>query len=208
MAYDLEEQEKLDELKAWWKHYGNFVTWAVIVLMLGFAGYKGWQIYQHQQNTQASQLYESLQQLNPTDTKAVRETSAQIIEKYSRTIYAGRAALLAARANYQAGDRKSAVAQLQWAMANGGDLAVKSIASLQLASVQLEDKQYDAALKTLEIKHAAGFDGLVADMKGDVLAAQGKKEEAKKAYQEALIKLNSEAPLHKYTEQKLDALGH
>jgi predicted negative regulator of RcsB-dependent stress response len=208
MAYDLEEQEQLDELKAWWKQYGSFVTWVVIAALLALAGYKGWQIVQHRQNSQASQLYESLQQMKPTDTKAVRETSAQLIEKYPRTTYAGRAALLAAHANYQTGDRKSAVAQLQWAITHSGEDAVKSIAALQLASVQLEDKQYAAALKTLADKHAAGFDGLVADMKGDVLAAQGKKPEARKAYEEALAKLDGSTPLRQYTAQKLDALGH
>ncbi|MFM9913901.1 MAG: YfgM family protein [Methylophilaceae bacterium] len=208
MAYDLEEQEQLDELKSWWKQYGNMVTWVAIAAMLAFSGYKGWGIYQHQQNAQASQLYESLQQLKPSDYKAVREISGQLIDKYARTTYAGRAALLAAHANYQAGDRKSATAQLQWAQEHGSEDSVKSIAALQLASMQMEDKQYDAALKTLSAKPAVGFEGLVADMKGDVLAAAGKKPEAKKAYEEALAKLDSDAPLHKYTAQKFDALGH
>jgi predicted negative regulator of RcsB-dependent stress response len=27
MAYDLEEQEQLDSIKAWWTKYGNMLTW-------------------------------------------------------------------------------------------------------------------------------------------------------------------------------------
>ena len=208
MAYDLEEQEQLDELKAWWKQYGNLVQWGLIIALSLLAAYKGWQIYQHQQNAKASQLYEALQQLKETDTKAVREISGQLIDKYSGTTYAGRAAVLAARANYKANDRKSAAAQLQWALDNGSEDAVKSIAALQLAGLQLENKQYDSALKTLATRNDDGFKGLISDLKGDVLVAQGKKAEARKYYLDALANLDEKTPLRKYTAQKLDALGN
>lgn len=207
MAYDLEEQEQLDELKAWWKQHGNKVQWALLVVLTIAAGFQGWKYYQYRQNTQASMLYESLQRLSVTDTKAVRAVSAQIMDKYSTTPYAARAALLAAQTNYAAKDRKSATAQLEWVMANGKEEAVQTIAMMQLASLKYEDKQYDAALKLLDTPHDKAFDGLVADLRGDILLAQGKKAEAAKAYQEALAKLDEKAGFRTYTEQKLYALG-
>ena len=207
MAYDLEEQEQLDELKAWWKQHGDKVQWAVLALAAVVAAFQGWKFYEHRQNAQASMLYESLQKLNVSDTKSVRAVSAQIMDKYSGTPYAARAALLAVQSNYAAKDKKSATAQLEWVMGHGNDDAVKSIAMLQLAGLKYEDKQYDAALKLLETKHDQAFDGLVADLKGDVLVAMGKKADAKKAYQDALAKLDDKTSFHKYTEQKLDELG-
>lgn len=207
MAYDLEEQEQLDELKAWWKQYGNMVQWVLIAALTCVAAYQGWNYYQHKQTSEAAALFEALQNLQVSDVKAVRTASANIIEKYSSTPYAARAAVLAARANYKANDRKSAISQLEWAMGNSKDGAVKTIAMLQLAALKLEDKQYDAALKVLANSYDAGFAGLVEDLKGDILMAQGKKADARKAYQEALKNLDAEGEYRKYTEYKLDAAG-
>jgi predicted negative regulator of RcsB-dependent stress response len=207
MAYDLEEQEQLDELKAWWKEHGNMVQWIVLVALIVAAGFQGWKYYQYHENTQASILYESLQRLNVTDTKAVRVVSSQIMDKYADTPYAARAALLAAQTNYMAKDKKSATAQLEWVIGHGNDEAVQAIAMLQLAGLKYEDKQYDAAMKLLASKHDPAFDGLFSDLKGDILVAQGKTADAKKAYQDALSKLDAKNSLRKYTQQKLDGLG-
>ncbi len=106
------------------------------------------------------------------------------------------------------GDINSAKAQLDWAAKNAEEGSVKSIALLQLAAMQLEEKQYDAALKTLAEKHEAGFDGIFADLKGDILVAQNKKAEAKAAYQEALTKLDTRNHYASYTQHKLEALGN
>ena len=207
MAYDLEEQEQLDTLKAWWKQHGDKVVTAFTVVLLSIAGYQGWKYYQHQQAAQASALFEVLVNTDNKEVKQIRSISSQIMEKYSGSPYAARAALLAAHSNYEANDAKSALAQTQWAVEHADDSAVKSIALLQLAGLQLEAKQFSEALKTLEEKHDPAYDGLIADMRGDILIAQQKPQEAKKAYAEAVSKLEEKGRLHKIAEQKLDALG-
>lgn len=207
MAYDLEEQEQLDELKAWWKHHGNAVTWGLIAVLAAFAVFQGWKYYQRSQALQASTQYEALAQLSTKDIKDIRSVSGQIMEKYAGTPYAGRAAVIAAKANYANDDAKSAKAQLEWAMGHAQEDAIRAIAQLQLAAIQFEEKQYDAALKTLGEQHDAAFDGLFADLKGDILVAQGKQAEAKAAYEEALAKLEAKGRYRGYTQHKLDALG-
>jgi len=207
MAYDLEEQEQLDTLKAWWNDNGNTVLMTVGAACIAFAGFQGWKYWQHQQALQASAQYEALTQLDIKDIKKVQGVSGQLMEKFSGTPYAARAALMAAHANYEAGDVKSASAQLEWAMAHTKEDAVKSIAQLQLAGLRFEEKKYDEALKTLADKHDPAYDGLISDLKGDILVAQGKPDEAKKAYADALSKLDEKGKFRRYTEQKLDALG-
>lgn len=207
MAYDLEEQEQLDELKAWWKRHGNTVTWGLIAVLAAFAVFQGWKYYQRSQALQASTQYEALAQLSTKDIKDIRSVSGQIMEKYAGTPYAGRAAVIAAKANYANDDAKSAKAQLEWAMGHAQEDAIRAIAQLQLAAIQFEEKQYDAALKTLGEQHDAAFDGLFADLKGDILVAQGKQAEAKAAYEEALAKLEAKGRYRGYTQHKLDALG-
>lgn len=208
MAYDLEEQEQLDELKAWWKQYGNMVMGVATVALLVYAAVQGWKIYQHKQSVEASTQYDALIQLDPKDVKGIRSVAAQLMDKYAGTPYAARAALLAAKANYAANDAKSAKAQIEWVMGHAKEDAMRSIAQLQLAALQFEEKQYDAALKTLSEKHDVGFDGLFADLKGDILAAQDKKTESRAAYAEALTHLDAESRYRHYTELKLDALGN
>ena len=205
MAYDLEEQEQIDALKDWWKHNRNRVLMAMVALCLAYAGYQGWKYWQHSQATQASQQFEALAQA--ADAKQVRSISGQIMEKYADTPYAARAALLVARANTEANDAKSARAQLEWALEHAKEDGIKAIARLQLAALQFDEKKHDEALKTLDGEHDQAFDGLLADLRGDILVAQGKVVEARKAYADALANLDAGGRFRQYTEFKLDALG-
>jgi predicted negative regulator of RcsB-dependent stress response len=207
MAYDLEEQEQLDELKAWWKTYGKLVSNTVLGLVVAYAAYQGWNIYQGKQSVEASTEYQALQVADEKDVKAIQSKAAVIMDKYASTPYAGRAALFAAKANYASNDAKSAKAQLEWAIKHAKETSVSAIASLQLANILAEEKDYQGALKLLEAEHDAGFDGLFSDLKGDVLVALGKKPEAKAAYEHALTKLDAQGKYHVLTQQKLEALG-
>ena len=207
MAYDLEEQEQLDELKAWWKTYGKWVTNGLIALLVVFAAYQAWQYFQNKQAVDASTQFQALQVIDEKDLKAIQAKAAEIMDDYAGTPYAGRAALYVAKANYAAKDVKSAKAQLEWAIKNAKETSVHAIASLQLANILAEEKSYEAALKLLEAEHDAGFDGLFLDMKGDVLVALGKKQEAKAAYENALLKLDADGKYRYLTQQKLEALG-
>jgi len=207
MAYDLEEQEQLDELKAWWKTYGKLVGNTVLGLLVAYAAYQGWNVYQGKQAVEASTEFQALQVADEKDVKTIQSKAAIIMDKYSSTPYAGRAALFAAKANYASNDAKSAKAQLEWAIKNAKETSVSAIASLQLANILAEEKDFQGALKLLEAEHDAGFDGLFSDLKGDVLVALGKKAEAKAAYEHALTKLDAQGKYHVLTQQKLEALG-
>lgn len=207
MAYDLEEQEQIDEFKAWWKRYGNLLINLIIALLVAYSAVQAWKYYQSKQSAEASSLYQALTQINIADVKTIKTQSAKLIENYKGTPYAGRAALLVAKANYAANDSKSAKAQLEWAAKNAKESAIQAMASLQLAGILAEDKNYDAALKILSDSQDAGFAGLNADLKGDIYVAQGKIAEARKSYQEALTKLDARGRYHQYTSEKLEALG-
>lgn len=208
MAYDLEEQDQLDALKTWWKTYGNLVSNIVLVLALAFVAYRGWDYYQGKQAVEASTKYETLTQIDEKDSKAIKALAAEIMDQYSGTPYAGRAALLAAKTNYQvAKDIKSAQAQLEWAAEHAKEDAIKALALLQLAAIQYDAKQYDQALATLAKPHDAAFEGLYLDLKGDVLLATGKKAEAKEAYKQSMEKLDSQGSMLKITKIKLESLG-
>jgi predicted negative regulator of RcsB-dependent stress response len=207
MAYDLEEQEQLDEFKAWWKQNGTMISTLLIGLLVAYSAYQGWHYYQNKQSVEASTQYQELTVTDEKDLKAIQTKSAALMESFSGTPYAGRAALFAAKANYQANEIKSAKAQLDWTIKNAKETSISALASLQLANILAEEKDFEGALKLLNAPHDAGFDGLFADLKGDVLVSLGKSSEAKEAYQQALTKLEPQGKFRALTQQKLEALG-
>ena len=206
-AYDLEEQEQLAELKAWWKQNGNRVTWAAVAVAVAVAAWNGWGWYQRSPSTQAAALYETLQKAaRANDLKATRDTAGTILETYPRSAYAPLAALVSAKVMFQAGDLKTARAQLQWVVDHAKSDEIRSIAALRLSSVLLDDKDPDAALKVLEAKPHPGFEAPYAAQRGDILMAQKKRAEARAAYKSALEKAEP-GPLREAVRLKLEALG-
>jgi predicted negative regulator of RcsB-dependent stress response len=206
-TYDLEEQEQLAELKAWWRQNGNRIALAVIVVAAGVAAWNGWGWYQRSQAAQAAALYDTLQKAaRANDLKAVKDASGSILEGYPRSAYAPLAALVSARALFQAGDLKTARAQLQWVVDHAKNDEIRSIGALRLSSVLLDDKDPDGALKVLEARPHPTFEPLYAAQRGDILMVQGKRAEARAAYKAAMEKAEP-GPLREGLRLKLDALG-
>jgi len=206
-AYDLEEQEQLAELKAWWKEHGGTVILGATLALAAFGAWNGWAWYQRSQAAQAAALYDTLQKAaRASDLKATRDTAGAILENFPRTAYAPLAALVSAKVQFQAGDLKTARAQLEWVVEHANNDQIRSIATLRLASVLLDDKEPDAALQVLEAKPHPGFEALYAMQRGDIFASQKKRAEARAAYQAALENAQPGA-VRETLRLKLDALG-
>ena len=121
MAYDLQEQEQLEAIKAWWDRYAKLVVAAAIACLLTIAAFQGWRYYRHQQSLAAVTLYEQLVQAErANDAKKVRDIAAQVIDNYSRTPYAAMAALSAATASSGRSSCRNRAPRLWWASAKSG----------------------------------------------------------------------------------------
>lgn len=207
MTYDLEEQEQIDALKAWWAKYGNLLLSALTVVMLAVAGWQGWNWYQRDQAGQAAGYFEALQAAAAAgNLNQVADASGTLRSKFSKTDYAPRAALVAAQAYVMSGDAERARVELVWLVDNRKDAALAPIARLRLAGVLMDLGQYDAALNYLA-SAAAGYESLYADRRGDVLHAQGQAEQARAAWREALDAFEADSPLRSVVQLKLNALG-
>ena len=207
-GYDLEEQEKLDDLKAWWATYGKYVSAAVVTVAIVVIGMQGWRWYQRTQAEKASVLYQAVSQAVRTNEVAkAKDPATQIVERFSGTAYAPRAVLLYAKLLYDSGDKAGAKAQLQWVIDNARDDELKAVARFRIAQLLLDDKQYDEALKILDAKTDEAFAAIYSDLRGDILAAAGKNVDARAAYQAALGKLDAKSGYRAYVQAKLDALG-
>jgi predicted negative regulator of RcsB-dependent stress response len=210
MALDLEEQEQVAELKAWWRQHGNLIVGAILAAAVAFAGWQGWRWYQASQAAEAAALYDTLARAAQSgDAKALRDSAGTLIESYPRTLYASMGALVAARFHFDRGDLKAARAQLQWVMEKSASDDFRDLARLRLAAVALDEKAYDEALKLLEAKHAAAYESQYAALRGDVLVAKNQPAEARAAYQLAIEKAGKEqgGAFRESVRMRLEALG-
>jgi predicted negative regulator of RcsB-dependent stress response len=205
---DLEEQEQLDELKHFWKRWGDLITWVLIIVLGGYAAWMGWQSYQGKQAAQAAALYDTVERAALNNDVALLDRSVtDIKDKFAATTYAQQAALLAARV-YNDKDRKAdAKAQLTWVIDKADDEGYQVLARLRLASMLVEDKAYDEARKQLTVKAPEAFAPLLADRLGDLAMLQAQPADAIQHYKNAWKGFEPNAEYRRLVAVKLAALG-
>lgn len=208
-TYDLEQQEQLDQVKQFWKQYGNLITWLVLLVLSGFAAWNGYNWWQTQQATKAAGLYEELDKAAVAgDAKKVAQSFADLSKDYGRTTFAQQAALVAAKVASDKQDADQAKVALNWLVEHGKNADLVAVGRLRLSGMQMDAKQYDEAAKTLSAPIPEEFMGLVNDRRGDILMAQGKKADAVEAYQKAWKTIDPSVDYRRFVEGKLVALGH
>ena len=190
------------------KQYGNLITWLLVLLMAAYAAWNGWGWYQRDRAEKAGAVFDALNEaVRAGDADKAGRIFGDLKNGYAGTTFAEQGALLAAKVQYEKGQVDGAKASLGWAADNAVEEEYRTMARLRLAAVLAEAKQYDEALKQLDAAKAAGFEALVADRRGDVLAAAGKKAEALAAYQAAWKTMDSKLEYRRLVEAKLTALG-
>jgi predicted negative regulator of RcsB-dependent stress response len=205
---DLEEQEQLDELKHFWKQYGDVITWALFVVFGAVAAWNGYQYWQTRKTSQAAVMYDEVERaVQSGDATRLDRSFSDMKDKFGGTVYAEQAGLLAAKTYYEKGNIDASRAALVWVADKASDVGYQSIAKLRLAGILLESKAYDDALKQVSGTFPKDFAALAADRRGDILAAQGKKTEAKAEYLVAYKGLDDRSEYRRLVEVKLEALG-
>lgn len=213
MAYDLEEQERIDELKAFWSRWGNWITLSLTLVLLVVAGWRGWGWWELRQAGAASAIHEKMDDaLRRGQLAEATPMASTLMSDYSRTPYAAMAALRVARAQLDAGDSKSARTTLTWVVEHGPDPGIQAVAKVRLAGLMLDEggadrSQLDAGLKLLEGTPPADMAGAWLDRRADLLAELGRADDARAAWTEALSKLDSNSPLRPLVQLKLDTFG-
>ena len=205
---NLEDQEQLDELKHFWKSWGELITWVLIAVLGSYAAWMGWQSYQGKQAAQSAALYDTVERSALSGDLALLDRSVNDIEeKFASTTYAQQAAMLAARV-YNDKDRKAdAKKQLIWVIDQASDEGYQTLARLRLAALLVEDKAYDEARKQLTAKTPEAFAPLMADRLGDLAMLQAQPAEAVQHYKNAWKGFEPNADYRRLVAVKLAALG-
>lgn len=205
---NLEEQEQLDSLKAFWNKQGSLITWTLVLVLGGFAGWNGWNYWQREQAVKAGAMFEDLDRAAAAgDAEKTARVFADMQQRFPKVSITQQGGLTAAKLQVDKGQADAAKASLTWVAANGAEEEIRSIARLRLAAVLADAKQFDEALKVLEASKSPEFTALVADRRGDVLMAQGKTDEARNAWQAAYAAMDVKVDYRRLIEAKLTSIG-
>lgn len=208
MAYDLQEQESLDELKAWWEKWGNLVLSVITVVCLAFAGYNGMKWWQRHQAQEAGLAYSSLQTaiMQQSEPASVEKIVDALIEDAGSTVYGPMGALSASRYLESKGEAAKALELLHWIVTESDRPEYQTIARVRLAGFLLDDQKYEDAVSILKAAQPTDRQvALVNDRLGDAYYAKGDLVNARQVWQEAL-KHPIDPALMGFVQLKLQAL--
>ena len=195
MSVHLTEEEQLEVLKRWWKDYGKTIIAAIVASVVIYFGWTAWQDKQHVKAESASSQYDTLVKLlnvepGKTLTDADKATAEHIAnelkEKNGKSLYAQGAAFYLAKSAVDAGNLDKAVTELQWILSSKPDIATAQLARVRLARVYVAKAAYTEAQAQIAEEPSKAFASEYAEVRGDILKAQGNKEAAATAYKKAL----------------------
>ncbi|MEX1082413.1 MAG: tetratricopeptide repeat protein [Halofilum sp. (in: g-proteobacteria)] len=201
------DEEQIEALRRWWQENGRSVIAGIVIGLGALGGWSGWNWYQNEQALAASAIYEDvLGGLEQGDYTAVREGASNLRDDYGGTVYAALGALAGARAAVEEGDLERAHEWLRWTVEEGEGAELTSIARARLARVVAAQGNADEALALLDAEVPAAFNGLFAEVRGDILTQQGERAAAADAYRQAL---DAEGPVSdpEMVRRKLDRLS-
>lgn len=184
MAYSIEEEQELNELKNWWKENGKLVITIFILTLSGVFGWRYWQSYQIAQTQQRSAQYEQVITQFQKENELARVEG--FVQENSKTAYAVFALLEAATLSVEQKNFTQAETLLNQALSNTNDDVLHSVVSLRLAAVQFQLNQFDQALATLEQIKGEAWNSSVFLLKGDIQLAKGDKVSAKASFEQGL----------------------
>ncbi len=184
-AYET-DQEQMEVIKKWFRENGKWLLVAILIgLGIGF-GWHTWQEQKLQRNEQASSLYEQLLSANEQNNpQTIQQMSEEIVKRYPKTEYAAMANLIAAKASVYQNNFSAALTNLQWVLNHSSSAALRQIARLRIARLQLSQNKPDEAQKTIDVVNDPTFQPAIDEVQGDIYSAKNDSVKARQSYQSA-----------------------
>ena len=178
------DEEQIERIRDWWSENGRTVIAGVVLGVAGLVCWQGWQVWQDNRVASAAGAFAQLEQMAASGEGGVVARAQEVASAHDGTSYTALAWLIGAGAAVENNDLDTAVAYLEQARATADRAQLMATVDLRLARVLWAQGEHQAALDRLA-DAPAGFEGLFAELRGDVLADQGKLVAARQAYEEA-----------------------
>jgi predicted negative regulator of RcsB-dependent stress response len=209
MAFEVLDEHEQGELVQKWLRENVFTI--LIGVGLGLVlifGWQQWRGHRAQHDLDAATQFDVLaSDADKKENDAVKQIAAKLKSDYADTPYAVMAAMREADFAVQRADLETAHASLDWAYQHAGIDALKALAGIHLARVELARTKYQETLDLLDHLPASAFVAQIGELRGDALVALNRKEDARAAYNDALANLDPNAPNRAFVQMKLSELG-
>lgn len=209
MAFDvLDEHEQGELVQKWLRENAMSIIIGVALGLLLIFGWQQWRGHRAAHRLDAAIQYDVfVKDLEKKDTDAAKQIADKLQSDFADTPYATLTALRLAEEAAGRGDHATAQASLQSAYDHAGVEALKSLAGLYLARSEIAQNKAKEALDLLDRLPQAGYAAMRQELRGDALAALGRKDEARTAYSDALANLDPNAGNRAFVEMKRNDLG-
>jgi predicted negative regulator of RcsB-dependent stress response len=174
------DAEKAEEIKLWWKNNGTSVLTGVALAIAGVFGWQQWQTHNVTQSEEASYLFSQISNGTAIDKKGTIE---KLLTDYESTPYAPFAAMEKAK---DASDNAASIKALRIA-AESDQVNVARIAKLRLARALIVDNKLAEAGILLNKVFPTAYTSLVEELKGDLYLAKKELDQARQAYDRAIL---------------------
>ena len=202
------EEEQVEAIKKWWKENGKSIVAGIVIGLTTIFGWRAWDNHTAMQAEAASKLYEEMVTASRNnDRDNIRVYANRIITDYKSSTYGVFATLMLAKLAAEANDLKTAETHLRWVLDNNSQPELEHIARLRLANVLIAEGKLDQADKLLNVSKPGKFAARYDELRGDIFVKQGKTEEARQAYQQALINTVATEDAQSILQMKLEDLG-
>ena len=185
------EEEQVEAIKRWWQENGKSTVFGIALALALVFGWKGWQGHVKDQSAAASAIFDNLMvadaavQRDGTSRSTAEHLATTLKDQYGSSSYGQFAALYKAKYAVQDGEYDVAASELEWVLGQGPEPVLKAQAQVRLAQVRFALQDYPAAMAVLDDIAGSGYGVQVAELRGDILFAQGDKAGALSAYQQA-----------------------
>lgn len=199
------ENEQVDALRRFFANNGKALAIGVV---LGIGALVGWRYWSTHQDTSAREVSANYQQVTSAldaNKPQTLEAAAKFASENSNT-YGALASLDLAKQYVDKNELAKAATQLQNGIKNTQDANLQAVMNLRVARIQLQQKQADDALKTLDSVKGEGWTAIVADIRGEALLSKGDKQGARDAWSKGIDSEASPA-LKEMMQMKMNNLG-
>ncbi|AUO63388.1 putative negative regulator of RcsB-dependent stress response [Citrobacter amalonaticus] len=199
------ENDQVDAIKRFFAENGKALAVGVILGVGALVGWRYWNSHQTESARSASLSYQTVVS-SLSAGKAEDLSAAEKFAADNKNTYGALASMELAQQFVDQNQLEKAAAQLQQGLAATSDENLNAVITLRLARVQVQLKQADTALKTLESVKGEGWAAIVADLRGEALLSKGDKQGARSAW-EAGVKSNASPALSEMMQMKINNLS-
>lgn len=198
------ENEQVDALKNFFAQNGKALVVGVVLGVGALVGWRYWNNHQDGASREISAAYQQVSSALDASKPATLEAAAKFASDNNNT-YGALASLDLAKRYIDNNQLDKAAAQLQSGLQDAKDANLQAVLNLRLARIQLQQKQPDVALKTLESIKGEGWTAIVADIRGEALLSKGDTQGAREAWSKGVAS-DASSTLKEMLQMKMNNL--